>query len=248
MQITPCVSRVSLIVIGTPCSGFAASPRASAASAAAASRRADSAVSWTTALSFGLTAWIRAKCASTTSALLRRPARMAAARSAADAEVIASVAARAGEAAIGRAARRKAAEQRPAVDRPVILHAYPPSGCNLERHLPCRNEWRMHWPACQQTPRAASAAARRSRPVRTTRRGAASPTGRGRSTGGPSRPASIALLHLRERRGEAAGDAGALVRSGVAGDDGLLPARDQRQALQAVLVVLDWSRAWSRAD
>jgi hypothetical protein len=45
VQITPAVSSVSLMVMGTPCSGPLISPRANAASASSASLRAESAVS-----------------------------------------------------------------------------------------------------------------------------------------------------------------------------------------------------------
>ena len=56
----PATLKLSLIVMGTPCSGPVASPRAVASSAAAASRNAASRRSSTTAFSAGLTASIRA--------------------------------------------------------------------------------------------------------------------------------------------------------------------------------------------
>ena len=57
---------------GTPWRGPSLSPRAIAASAAFAAARASSAKTTGMASSFGLTAWMRARCASTTSSELTR--------------------------------------------------------------------------------------------------------------------------------------------------------------------------------
>ena len=84
VQMTPVVSSVSLMVMGTPCSEPLISPRASAASASSASFRAESAVNWTMALSFGLTLAICSRCASTIALELSFLDRIAPASSLAD--------------------------------------------------------------------------------------------------------------------------------------------------------------------
>ena len=60
---TPAVSKASLIENGTPCSGPSGEPSATALSAASALANACSAMSVTTALIFGFTAWMRSRCA-----------------------------------------------------------------------------------------------------------------------------------------------------------------------------------------
>ena len=63
----PATSILSLMVNGTPCRGPSASPAAALRSASIASRRASSPRTFTTALTAGLTASIRRRCASITS-------------------------------------------------------------------------------------------------------------------------------------------------------------------------------------
>src|SRR5512133_2686051 len=75
----PAVSSRSLIANGRPCSAPGASSRPRAASAAAAARRPSSASRVTIALSNGLTASMRARCARMTSTQLTSRRRMAAA-------------------------------------------------------------------------------------------------------------------------------------------------------------------------
>ena len=88
VEITPAVSNESLIVMGTPCNGPRSVPRDSSASALRASSRAASPVSWTTALSWGFTASIRWRYASTTSSAETCLRRMASASEVTDAWVI----------------------------------------------------------------------------------------------------------------------------------------------------------------
>jgi hypothetical protein len=78
---SPCWSVLTFTVTGTPCSGPSASPRACAASALSAAASAVSSSTRTTALSFGLTAWSRARQASVASRAEARPSRISRARS-----------------------------------------------------------------------------------------------------------------------------------------------------------------------
>ncbi|CAB5682697.1 Uncharacterised protein [Delftia tsuruhatensis] len=81
---TPFRSMLHLMETGTPCSGPRGSPLATARSAASAAASASSRRTWTTALSFGLTAEMRSRCACTTSREDTRRAAMALANCPAD--------------------------------------------------------------------------------------------------------------------------------------------------------------------